>query len=257
MGRLGEAERELHLGAGGDRTKRILPDELTAEAEALAVGRVTRLVALRAHMGAQRWTEALAEADALLVHYPDEERVLIDRAIALVSLGRREEARASLEHLESVHPDSYHLRMNYTQFLLEEGNTQEAMRNARLAVELAPDEASAHALLGRVFQESGKPKRARNSYLRAHELEPESVRYLELAARVDLELRDYAGARERFEQLVALQPESDVAWLRLAEASYGAGDPAAARRALASAVSHGASKAAVAKLAALLGEVER
>lgn len=257
LGRLDAAQRELRLGAGGDRTKRILPDELDAESEVLSVGKVTRMMSLRSHMRAQRWPEALAETAALLTYHPDDEKILVDHAICLVSLGRRDEALVSLRHLERIDPDSYLLRLNFTQFLLEGGNAQEALRNARRAVTLEPEKAQAHAVLARALLANAKPRRARKSFLRAHELAPANVQFLELLARADLELRDYTAAQERFEKLAALRPKSPTAWLRVAEASYGAGDHAAARRALTTAEGLGASRETVERLGALLDQADR
>ncbi len=87
---------------------------------------------------ASKFSEALAEVDALLVKSPDDDELLVQRARLLFWLDRREASRTVLAPVQVRHPEDAEIRELDAQLLLSDGDKSGALAQYR-ALELAGD----------------------------------------------------------------------------------------------------------------------
>ncbi len=151
---------------------------------------------------------AAREAAALRARFPHAVQVMRLHAIALLQLGRLEEARATLIEARALAPQSVDVLCNLASVLLAGGTSDQAIAVLDEAAALAP----AHPA---VLNGLGNARRAAG---------------------------DLAGAREAYAQATRAMPDHLGAWINLAAAELECGDvPAAersARHALARAPGH-------------------
>jgi tetratricopeptide (TPR) repeat protein len=122
-----------------------------------------------------RLPEALSAVEALLADHPTEDRALALRGKVLFSIGRREEALASIVAArESVASQvEYHYLEGL--FLLQLGRASEAEAPLRRAVALVPDLAEGHTLLGMALSSAERYEAAVGAFERALELGAEGT----------------------------------------------------------------------------------
>jgi tetratricopeptide (TPR) repeat protein len=97
-----------------------------------------------------RMGEALEHLDGLLEEHPEEAKVLVLRAKVLFSMGRREEALASMVRARELVPGRVEYHYLEGMFLVRLERLAEAEPVLLRALALDPDLAPAHALLGLV-----------------------------------------------------------------------------------------------------------
>ena len=96
-------------------------------------------------------------------------------ALALKSLGRRDEARAAFEAGIAEDPSSFETAYNFSQFLGEVGETERAIDLARRAISLDPKSPQACNNLGVLLQSVGRLEDAAGEYRQAIRFDPEHV----------------------------------------------------------------------------------
>lgn len=91
------------------------------------------------HLEERRWKEALEAAEQGLQLDAEDEACTNLRAMALVKLGRKTDAGASIDATLSKRPESSTTHANKGWTLLEEGNYQKALEHFREALRLDPE----------------------------------------------------------------------------------------------------------------------
>jgi Flp pilus assembly protein TadD len=126
-----------------------------------------------AHLRAGRWAAALQMADLAIGLDPGYLPGWQRRSIALIELGRKDDAAAAACEYLRLAPDQWHPHYTMARVLRGvPGRRREALEYAQRAVELAPDEADAHNILGvihRILQDSDSAEQA---YRRALAIDP-------------------------------------------------------------------------------------
>jgi tetratricopeptide (TPR) repeat protein len=130
--------------------------------------------ALRA-MRLRHYGDALARFDALLAadEFDNDERFFIEnkRGVALINLGRRDEARAAFESLLQRDPSYAPALVNLGNMDLESGNLNEAVAKYESAVRHDDFNAMAHFNLGVAYKKLGRRADSVRELRRAQSLE--------------------------------------------------------------------------------------
>lgn len=183
-----------------------MDDPLLAAVEALAGGAM-------AHE--HRGLRAAARGDFQVAAVEFEQAVSLDPgrhdarhnlALALLRIGRRDEAVGELEALLEADPGHTPSRVLLAGVLAEEGSFEAAERHLRAAVEADPGSTLAHLRLGDLLLRTGRPEQALACYTRARELDPaRGGAHLGVAA-ARLRQREYGQAAEGLQEAVAGLP---------------------------------------------------
>lgn len=174
----------------------------------------------------------MPDADDPAANRRDPGDEAVERAGALVEVGRAEEAEAVLRRALAADPDDASLRAALAQVLLVRGNTAEALEHADRTVALAPEVSYGHALRSAVLSTDLRRRReAVDAAREAVRLDPEEPFAHRTLARACLRSRWYPEALDAADRAVALDPEdADAHGLRGA-ALMGRGRPADAEAA--------------------------
>ena len=163
---------------------------------------------LRAHANLgtrRRYEEVLADADRILEIDPESTDALVPRTVALLGLGREEEAAAGIDQLEDLHRDdslglhgSVGSCLARATFAFEKGDRKLAGERYEVCLGHFPGNAALVADAVAFFDEEGRPERSLEIMQRALEEQPENHAY-----RVALAMRIHEGGDpERAEALL-------------------------------------------------------
>src|SRR5262245_25083860 len=181
----------------------------------------------------RRYEQGLADAERVLQLEPDQSDAASLRLLALLGLGRVEEAGAALEEVEGLYRDdnldlhgSPALCMARATFAREKGDAKVAEERYESCVERFPTEALVlYGVIG-FFDESDRAERSEAILRRALELAPDLSAYrILLAARLDATNRkDEAEALLRAGIAAAPPAEASDAWALVASYHVDHGD---------------------------------
>ncbi|HET9097804.1 MAG TPA: tetratricopeptide repeat protein [Candidatus Baltobacteraceae bacterium] len=131
-------------------------------------------------MAHHRYEQALKRLDALLAdpQLPPSERAAVTnkRGVALIEMGRMEEARAAFEQALRIVPKFAPALVNIGNLHLEAGEMEEAIRLYESAVLSDEAYALAHHNLGVAYKRLGRTGDAVRELRRAHRLEGQVIR---------------------------------------------------------------------------------
>jgi tetratricopeptide (TPR) repeat protein len=179
------------------------------------MNRLSRLAASLAHLRAQHWQEAEAEARACLSGSCDDADALLLVAFAVAAGGEPERAAPSLLRLDQVRPDPTHPCVALAG-LLAAGRDAEAhatlvTRLYRACLRLSPHDARLRMAFAEWLLDHDSPG-GTVTMLRDLSETPES---LHLSGMAFGELGAFDSATERFQRLVTLAPEQAAGWSNL------------------------------------------
>ncbi|HEY4429058.1 MAG TPA: tetratricopeptide repeat protein [Solirubrobacteraceae bacterium] len=158
--------------------------------------------------------QALAAAETALGLSPGAWFPHAMAGLALLQLGRAEEAVAHVREAAAIEPSDWRILGLLARALqVRGGDLQEAKQVAERMTALAPNEPEAHLAAGRVYAAAGAHERARNAFRRILELNPGSgVAQHELARlRLGKRLNDpaaLADAAAGFARAIGVEPDA-------------------------------------------------
>ena len=205
----------------------------------LGIGALTLVVAL---MGWRSWTRTPTWLDdstvfeALISDYPHSGRSQWLMGDTYMAQGRQSEAlRAYREAIPNLGAH-YGLTTDIGRKLLAAGNLRGAEGLLRQAWREAPDVASAPALLGVVYSQMGDAERTEQALIAAIELQPGNGVSHHLMSWALSQQERWAEAADARRRVIELGEDVWQQWTWLADLHARAGDQAAARAALQSAL---------------------
>jgi tetratricopeptide (TPR) repeat protein len=161
----------------------------------------------------ERGAELLGKAASLAPQYGQAHNLL---GMALVRLGRREEALASFERATAVDPANAMAFANRADVLADLGRHVEALAHYDKAVELDPRNVAGWCNRGSTLQALGRDTDAADSFGRAIVLAPNvAAIHFNMANALD-RLGRHEEAIQRYRQAIALKPDLADAYINLA-----------------------------------------
>ncbi|MDX1630424.1 MAG: sulfatase-like hydrolase/transferase [Thermoanaerobaculia bacterium] len=154
----------------------------------------------------QRPREALAVIEGI-DSGPRDPRLVQEAALALVQLGRPDDARESLETRLETHPDDGGAWETLSYVALQAGNLARAREAARRAVEVDPSRADAWNNLGVASYQLERPGEALEAWRRAAELDPDNPDILFNLGLAASEAGDPETARRSLRRFLELVPD--------------------------------------------------
>ena len=155
---------------------------------------------------------------------PDFARQHIERARALLDLGREQAALLEAEKALSASPNQPEALQLHGLCLLHLDQAERAMVSLRAALAIEPDEAHGHYLLGYAHNECKRRAEAESAYREALRLAPEEPVYLRAYAELLVELKRLPEAQEAARKAVSLGPERASNHITLGYVSSAMGD---------------------------------
>lgn len=132
---------------------------------------------------------------------------LMQRADALMDLGRDAEAVALLRQALTSDPDNPYAYVRLASALLEAGSAQDALEASEAAVRLAPDLESGHRLRAITLLELGQKRRALEAAQEAVRLEPDFPYALYTLVRAQVANRKRRDAKKTAERGRSIAPD--------------------------------------------------
>ena len=161
----------------------------------------------------------------------------INLGVAIVELGRPEEALGQYEAALRLEPDNVHAHHNLGAVLGAVGRIEEGIEHVRRAVALDPGNAALRVTLGTLLLKAGRPADAEQVLQAALDADSKSSVTLGGMAALRLEQGRLEDARDLAAAATAQNPFDPRAWYLLGTATARLGDPAggevALRRAIA------------------------
>lgn len=192
---------------------------------------LARIERARALLALGKGEEALSALTGLANRYSGDAEVNAALGIAYLSVGQTARSLAPLRRavrLDPNEPERY-VVLGTVQMLL--GDLAQAERNFRAAVTLDPDSARAQGDLGATLLVRGRVAEGRMHLERATRLDPDAATFRSNLSYAEL-LSDRPGeAKTLAERAIELDPKLASAWLNLGLSEVQLGDLAAARRA--------------------------
>lgn len=182
------------------------------------------LKTLLAQAQSGRHSEAQIQAGAILSKYPTCALAANIRGVALLELGRENDALQSFAAAFKADPNYSEARANAAPIIARHGHVAEAMAQLRHAIACTPDLLSALATLGHLTLAQGQPKAALHWLHRAASVAPEREDIRRALGNAYTRLRDYSAAREAFAAAVRLTARRNgnvLAMLAQAESHLG------------------------------------
>lgn len=159
---------------------------------------------------------ALAEFEAALELAPDFVLARVNRAHALVRVGRSAEAVTALERVLGTDPTNAKAISLLATLHLSEGEVDAALDLARTATQRGPRAPAAWYTLGRALEAHGDGSGAREAYARAAELDPDNPEPLNAAGNLLQAAGRAAEASEWYERAIDVDPTFAPAYNNLA-----------------------------------------
>jgi hypothetical protein len=116
--------------------------------------------------------EAIGFYRQALTSHPDDLHVLDDLGVALVAMGRVDEAVPVFQHAVDVAPRDARAQRNLANALFDRRDGAAAAEHARRAVALGPNDPAAHDVLGRALAVQGQLAPAIREFERALQIDP-------------------------------------------------------------------------------------
>ncbi|HEU0276972.1 MAG TPA: tetratricopeptide repeat protein [Rhodanobacteraceae bacterium] len=151
--------------------------------------------------------------------FPANATLLRLHGVALLTLGRGPEARATLERALRIAPDDPAIVANLASAALATGDAAQAVALLRRAVKTQPGNAALHNNLGNALRAAGDDSAARDAYAAALAVAPDYVNASLNLAATEIALGESAAAQARLRALLTRQPHPQ-AWLLLGHALY-------------------------------------
>ncbi len=149
---------------------------------------------------ARRVAEALEFYKTALKLRPDDAETNSVYGLALVHLGRHEEAEPVLRSAVAAEPDQIGFRLNLAELLEATKRFSEAMHEIERVIAQSPEFARGWEKSGDLSVHLQKPAAAARAYARALKLSPENPDLALKLVRALILLRDFDGARMALEQ---------------------------------------------------------
>lgn len=162
--------------------------------------------------------EALEHFEFVLKAFPTHGEMRSHRALALLKLGRKDEAREALEAVLALDPRCYTALKVNGAIYIDEGKTEKAEELLRAAQAVNPNEPEGLYLLGRVFLESDRADQAVPYLKRAIKIRPRSATGFNLMGAVYRGRCRFRTAFAYYRHALRLEP-GDVA----SNVNYGVG----------------------------------
>jgi len=190
--------------------------------------RIASLERIATHLSEGRPDLAAQAAAAMRERFPRDAECLRLSGIALLQLGRGEEALAQLHAARAIAPSSVEVLANLASAQLATSQTQAALSTLDDALRLAPNHPALLNALGNARHAAGDLAGARDAYREATRVNPDHVgAWCNLAAS-ELALGDVADAERDIRRALALASDYPDAWLLLGRVLAARGDASAA-----------------------------
>lgn len=190
--------------------------------------RIASLERITAHLSAGRPDLAAQAAAALRERFPDDAQCLRLLGLALLQLGRSDDALAQLQAAHMIAPMSVEVLANLASAQLATAQTQAALSTLDDALRLSPSHPALLNQLGNARHAAGDLVGARNAYRAATQAQPGHVgAWCNLAAS-ELALGDVVAAERDVRHALALAPGHPDALLLLGHVLAARGDLEAA-----------------------------
>jgi putative PEP-CTERM system TPR-repeat lipoprotein len=131
----------------------------------------TQVLHIYALLRAQKWQEALKEADDMLARVPDEPTVLNAKGMILIGMGQPDAAKAAFSKAIERKPLLPAALSNLTLLELDTGDAVAAKTHVERMLELDPKSVAALTLAGRIDGALGQSDSATESFERARQLD--------------------------------------------------------------------------------------
>ena len=158
-----------------------------------------------------RRQEALASIERALAIKPDYAEALNNRGNALATLGRWQEALASIERALAIKPDYAEALNNRGNALSTLGRRQEALASIERALAIKPDYAEALNNRGNALMALNRPEEALASYDRALAIKPDYAEAWNNRGITLHEMNFWREAMESYERALAIKPNDPTA----------------------------------------------
>ena len=156
----------------------------------------------------------------------------VNLGLALLHLGRLEEAERHLREVAGLDPAHVKAHINLGRVLLDQGRAEESIAASRAALQQRPGSVEAHVNLGAALLDLGRRREAEQQLRRALEHNPGHASILQnLAEALRMQGR-YEEALERYAAVIAAAPELAMAHAGMGDALFRLGRHAEAVRAL-------------------------
>lgn len=146
-----EMQEALRAMSSGDKSKAI--EIVKKRIQATPDDLVARNLEVRILMGEQRFTEALAAAEASRRYAPDNADMVYQQAAIEMALKRLAEAEADFRRALAIDPNHVAAMSDLAVLLTVQGKKAEAEKLLRKVLEINPRDAKAKANLDRLYQE--------------------------------------------------------------------------------------------------------
>ncbi|NII74420.1 putative O-linked N-acetylglucosamine transferase (SPINDLY family) [Dyella sp. SG562] len=143
--------------------------------------------------------------------------------LALLQLGRADEARAALEAAAELAPDSVEVQCNLAGVELEQGDAEGAIARLRAALRKQPGHAAILLALGNALMAVGRYAQARESYAMATHGAPQHAGLRLNLAAAELELGNLDQAAQHTDEGLQLAPDYDGAYAMRARVLHAMG----------------------------------
>jgi tetratricopeptide (TPR) repeat protein len=160
------------------------------------------------HLQRKAYQDAATELDAILAASPDHAYAHLNLGVALIGLGRREEAIAHHRRAVELVPNDAVPLMALAVVLRDSGERDIACRYLAHAVRLGPHLAEVHFEFGRTLAALNRPDEAVIAFRQALALRPEMIGALLALGDVSQQLQQFEEAERCYEQAFAFAPKS-------------------------------------------------
>jgi tetratricopeptide (TPR) repeat protein len=138
---------------------------------------------------------------------PDNPRAHNNLGLALVQLGRRQEAMGQYEQALRIEPDYAEAHNNLGIALVQQGSLQEAIGHYEQALRVKPDLAKAHNNLGNALLQAGRVQEAIGHYEQALQIRPDLAEAHNDLGYALLQAGKVSEAIEQYEQALRIKPD--------------------------------------------------
>jgi len=155
---------------------------------------------------------------------PDNPRAYANLGLALVHIGRVQDAIGFYEQALHLKPDSTEARYNLEVALARTSKPEDAIGHYEQALHLKPDSADAHSNLGLALAQAGKPQEAIGYFEQAIQLNADDADAYNNLAVALIQVGKTAEAVDRWKRALQLKPDDAEMQCNLANALLTLGD---------------------------------
>ena len=235
--RKGDPQRARDILAEAPRGLPVWPDPWYQEVDERQTGFLGEMRRADRYIDQRRFAEAAEILQRLDRTHPEEETLHINLALALANLGRRDEARRTLEEILRFEPDSYLAHQNLGAMIISElqrtnGVGEDPRPHLLAALQINPDDTRSRILLGDYYRARNQEADALNAYEAVLDADPRNVQALDRVGTIHARALRFEEALDAFERLVAVDPRAVPIWGRIASLNIRLGRPDEAQAAL-------------------------